>query len=415
MQLLDSDHVRERDKALLRSILVGGVWNGFLLQKVKGQRVLCRFCGVLTVMVTFFGSALFHLWLRLVNTLSSMISCSWISRLGLIVCFGMVGCLFFLGFNGGFPWAESPREGACNLLEYALGRYSSDALTEWQLSVGFDAEGAARNVAAEPDVWTDGSLVEDKVSGASSAGAGCFTFRCSRLWATWRWGHLDDDVGEGAVVSACRGFCSVRGPLQSVQRAEFWGVIFALQADDGVHLGVDNLGVVRHVGRLLDGKTAFRPAELVKDGDPILLIERMLRLRGLDTVRISTVRGHADEALVRTGGARDLGRLGMRLLILVVGGCLGGLLMLGVIILGVVFVGARLFSVCIVFFCHCQAVVNHDGVAGTALDPTVRSVGGAPKRRRVVQAVRDRAFLPGPSGIWDGEWGVVAATLFYLS
>ena len=35
---------------------------------------------------------------------------------------------------------------------------------------------------------------------------------------------------------------------------EFWGVILALQANDGVHLGVDNLGVVRQVGRLLDGK-----------------------------------------------------------------------------------------------------------------------------------------------------------------
>ena len=102
-------------------------------------------------------------------------------------CFGMVGCLFFLGSMGVPLWAESPREGACNLLECALGRYSSDALTEWQLPVGFDAEGASRRVAAEPDVWTDGSLVEDKVSGASSAGAGCFTFRCSRLWANWRW------------------------------------------------------------------------------------------------------------------------------------------------------------------------------------------------------------------------------------
>ena len=37
-------------------------------------------------------------------------------------------------------------------------------------------------------------------------------------------------------------------------------------------------------------------------------------------------------------------------------------------------------------------------------------MGGAPERRRVVHAVRDRAFLPGPAGIWDGEWGVVAAT-----
>ena len=84
------------------------------------------------------------------------------------------------------------------------------------------------------------------------------------------------------------------GPLQSVQRAEFWGVILALQANDWIHLGGGNLGVVRHVGRLLDGRAASRPAELVRDGDLILLIERMLHLRELDTVRISKVQGHAD-------------------------------------------------------------------------------------------------------------------------
>ena len=73
---------------------------------------------------------------------------------------------------------------------------------------------------------------------------------------------MDEDVDEDAVAGACRGFCYDPGPVQSVQRAEFWGVILALQANDGVHLGVDNLSVVRHVGRLLDGKTASRPAEL---------------------------------------------------------------------------------------------------------------------------------------------------------
>ena len=101
MQLLHSGHVRERDKALLRGILAGGVWNGFLLEKVKGQRVPCHFSEVITV----------------------------------------------------------------------------------------------------------------EVSGASSAGSGCFTFRNGRLWADWRWGHLDDDVGDGRVVRSCRGFCSVPGPL----------------------------------------------------------------------------------------------------------------------------------------------------------------------------------------------------------
>ena len=57
-------------------------------------------------------------------------------------------------------------------------------------------------------------------------------------------GHVDRVRLEGQVHS-CRGFCSVPGPLQSVQRGEMWGVILALQSSSGVHLGVDNLGVVR--------------------------------------------------------------------------------------------------------------------------------------------------------------------------
>ena len=45
LQLLNSSHVMERDKALLRSNMVGGVWNGFLLRRVRGHDVPCRFCG----------------------------------------------------------------------------------------------------------------------------------------------------------------------------------------------------------------------------------------------------------------------------------------------------------------------------------------------------------------------------------
>ena len=35
----------KRDKGRLRSVMVGGDWNGYLLGRVKGQPVLCRFCG----------------------------------------------------------------------------------------------------------------------------------------------------------------------------------------------------------------------------------------------------------------------------------------------------------------------------------------------------------------------------------
>ena len=60
-----------------------------------------------------------------------------------------------------------------------------------------------------------------------------------------------------------------------------WGVSLAWQCSSAVPLGVDNLGVVRHVGRLLDGHHGSLPFELVKDGDLLLLIERKLHLRGL--------------------------------------------------------------------------------------------------------------------------------------
>ena len=128
--------------------------------------------------------------------------------------------------------------------------------------------------------------------------------------ANRRWGHLDDELGRDRATRSCRGYCSVPVPLQTVQMAEFWEVILALQAADGIHLGVDNLGVVRHVGRLLDGNVGSRPAELVKDGDLITLFGRMLRLRGLDTVRVTKIEGHAEEGMAREGRVRELDHIG---------------------------------------------------------------------------------------------------------
>ena len=64
------------------------------------------------------------------------------------------------------------------------------------------------------------------------------------------WG-VTEEHGE-ALVDKCRVFMSVPGTLQSVQRAESWGVILALQAYYPCHLGIDNLNVARTVGRLLD-------------------------------------------------------------------------------------------------------------------------------------------------------------------
>ena len=59
-----------------------------------------------------------------------------------------------------------------------------------------------------------------------------------------------------------------------------------------------------------------------------------------------------------------------------------------------------------------RAVVNHDGGIGTAPDPFVWSAGALPERRRLVHAVRDRAFLPGPPALWDSEWVNIPASAF---
>ena len=87
------------------------------------------------------------------------------------------------------------------------------------------------------------------------------------------------------------GFAQFLVPLQTVQRAELlWGHP-CLQASDAVLLRVDDLNVVRHVGRLLDGGRALRPLELEDDGDLIGLIWKMILLSGRGTVCIAKVKG----------------------------------------------------------------------------------------------------------------------------
>ena len=126
----------------------------------------------------------------------------------------------------------------------------------------FDAVEASSLLPDHPNVWTDGSLVLDQVTGVSSAGAGFFAHQPASCWDHRCWGHVDP-VGLVGNVQCCRVFFAVPGPFQSVQRAELWGVILALQSSGAVHLGVDNLGVVRHVGGLLDGRRCSVPFELV--------------------------------------------------------------------------------------------------------------------------------------------------------
>ena len=94
------------------------------------------------------------------------------------------------------------------------------------------------------------------------------------------------------------------GVMQTVQRAEFWGAIVALQACWPCHLGIDNLNVARSIGRLLDSDCLTKPLPSVKDGDLVALARYMIRTRGRETVRVTKVKGHVEDVDVQQGRVR---------------------------------------------------------------------------------------------------------------
>ena len=83
-----------------------------------------------------------------------------------------------------------------------------------------------------------------------------------------------------------------------------------MQVSGAIHVGVGNLDVVRQVVRLLGGVRSSCPAELVHDGDLVMLIGRIFEQRRRGTVRVTEVKGHADQEMVQAGRVRDLDRIG---------------------------------------------------------------------------------------------------------
>ena len=152
LQLLTSSHVRERDKALLGSIMVGGVWNGFLLGRVRSQFVPCRFCGApdgdghlfwectFPPLVEIRENPEFHDLIRMdkVHWPRCLLWHGWLPRL--------------YGVKGASPWAVDAAGCAGYLVESALGRYSSGLLAAWSLPFDFDAVKASSLLPDHPNV-----------------------------------------------------------------------------------------------------------------------------------------------------------------------------------------------------------------------------------------------------------------------
>ena len=278
-QLLNSSHVRERDKVLLRSVMVGGVWNGFLLGKVRGEVVSCRFGGHLFLecpyppLVEIRESPEFHDLMRMDKS-------HWPR------CLLWHGWLPLLsGAGDGSPWAVSADDAAATCLRVL-----------WVLiPLIFSRVGMSLRVLIGILLLMGcllhlmfGLMVVLFVMRFLVLLGLVLVFMLACMLIT-------GGTGVGGILMILVLLLMVcplhvwvlalcLGPLQTVQRAEFWGVVFALQAANAVHLGVDNLNVVRHVGRLLKGLSNVRPLELVDDGDLIILIRKLLSICGEGTV-----------------------------------------------------------------------------------------------------------------------------------
>ena len=280
----------------------------FSLERFREKTWLVGSVGVLMGMVIYFGNVLFPLWLLSERVLSFIVLSVLIKLPGPSVFCGMVGylhCLVLilavLGLVGSWRlllsflrlpwvpmWMQAPAlRGTLPLVK--IGVVLADA----------------------PDVWSDGSLVVHEVSGVGVAGCGVYARASGAAWFGRKWGHLDllpplpDGAGE-----ACRLYCSVPGPLQSVQRAELWGVLVALQGCLRLHVGVDNLNIVNHLAGLISGRRAGRLFPLVTDGDLLLLAQQMVRWRESRSVAVTKVKGHADEGMVAQGRVREVDRIG---------------------------------------------------------------------------------------------------------
>ena len=288
-------------------------------------------------------------------------------------------------------------------LEKALGPYPLSTHSAWHpFWDQDDSQDMADDVPVAPNIWTDGGSREPIPHlDLEVAGAGAFVHSPAIIFDSNHWGYAQDlDVPHEGSSHI---FSGVLGPVQSVQRAEYWGVILALQAYSGIHIGIDNMNVLRGVAALLSQGVTRTPLPLVKDGDRLATIQSMLCLRGMDTVKVSKVKGHATQAMVDNGDVRledlvgnngadaaaDLGRLRQQD---------------DVITARRDFLRVRRYWYTIMVAIS-RIEVNHDGYGGTALDAMVWDRGGIVKpRASSFRLIVDYATLPGPPGFLGSTW-----------
>ena len=380
-----------------------------MLGKVKKEDVPCRFCGAPDNDGHLFWDCTFPPFVELRNQpeflpLMSKDRTRW------------PRCLLWHGWLPGLssrtvgsPWAVASSDLASSCLETAFGSYPLDASSVWQpFWDQDDVQDMIDDVPDNPNIWTDGSREPIPHLDIEIAGAGAFIHSPAIIFDSNYWGHAQDldDPHEGSSHI----FSGISGPIQSVQRAEYWGVILALQAYSGIHIGIDNMNVLRGVAALLSHRLPRSPLPLMKDGDLLATIHSMLCLRGFETVKVSKVKGHATRAMVASGDVRledlvgndgadaaaDLGRLRQHDDVITARRNLLRVRRLWYPIM----LDLHRFMVAI-----SRIEVNQDGFGGTAPDAMVWDIGGVAKSRAPsFRLIVDCATLPGPPDFLSSSW-----------
>ena len=149
---------------------------------------------------------------------------------------------------------------------------------------------------------------------------------------------------------------------------------------------------------------------MVQDGDLVALVQYMMRARGRETVRVTKVKGHAEDLNVQQGRVRledqlgnaeadaaaDLGRRHQSEVLIDARRRLLRVRSHWYLIM----LQLHRFMIAVA-----RITVNHDGRGGTAPDPLVGDQGGPKKSRKLdIRVNVDLASLPGPPGFLGGPW-----------
>ena len=234
-QLLFSSHLRTEIRHCSGEFFLRGVWNGFLLGKVHGENVPCRFCGApdgdghlfwdcsYPPLVAIRESPEFHDVVSLDKSFwpRCLLWHGWLPALS--------------GSDFGIPWAGGVDDAASKRLEVALGSYVVRMAIMLNMTTSLGMIGVSLLLLLMFGLMVVWWFMRSLEVGV--AGCGVYAHASGAAWFGRKWGHLDllpplpDGVGE-----ACRLYSSIPGPLQTVQRAEIWSVLVALQGCLRMHV-----------------------------------------------------------------------------------------------------------------------------------------------------------------------------------